>query len=218
MSVLEYSAVVRGTTIIASHGEVSGFTDRDLVHLLPAKSQRVDQKITSGKLFSFARISGLVFAAVSPHTADKQRPLAFLDTLSRRWVSTLGPASASATGHSLDGTFEKDFGSLFDDYAKATSTTELGRELDVTEAVPTDSVTKALDRGAELEAFSSKSETMLATSQEFRAQAASLNFKMHWEWVMLWGGRLLAIVAIIYVVLTWICDGFYLEGCRKPGK
>jgi vesicle-associated membrane protein 7 len=219
MSALEYSAVIRGTTIIASNGEVSGFTEPDLIRLVPARSQRVDQKITAGKLFSFSTISGLVFAAVSPQEADKQRSLAFLEILSRRWVATMGPASTSATDHSLNGTFRKDFGPLFDEYAKTTKTAELARELDATQGVLTESVTKALDRGAELESISSKSEMALATSGEFRAQATSLKWKTYYEWVKLWGGTVVAVVAIIYILLTWVCDGFYLEGCRKrPAK
>jgi vesicle-associated membrane protein 7 len=218
MSGLEYSAVIRGSTVIASHGEAVGFTERDLVRRVPATSQRIDQKITAGKLFSFSTISGLVFAAVSPQAADKQRPLAFLDALSRRWVATLGPASASATDHSLDGTFRKDFASLFDKYAKTTDTAELARELDDTQRVLTESVTKALDRGAELESVSLKTEAMLATSDEFGAQSTSLKLRKYWEWVKLWGGRLLALVAIVYIIFTWVCDGFYLEGCRTPAK
>jgi hypothetical protein len=65
MSLLEYSTVIRGTTVITSHGEVFGFTEQDLIRLVPAKSQWVNQRITSGKLFSFSTISGLVFVAVS---------------------------------------------------------------------------------------------------------------------------------------------------------
>jgi vesicle-associated membrane protein 7 len=103
---------------------------------------------------------------------------AFLDSLLWRWVAALGTTSASATDHSLDGVFRKDFGSLLDEYA---STTELTREFDATQEVLAESAAKALDRGAELESVSSKSEVIVATSEKFRSQVASLKWKLRWE-------------------------------------
>jgi hypothetical protein len=67
--------------------------------------------------------------------------------------------------------FREDFRSLFDEYA---NTTELARGLDETHEVLAKSVAKALDRGAEPESVSSKSEVIVATSEKFRSQAASL--------------------------------------------
>jgi vesicle-associated membrane protein 7 len=176
MSLLEYGAVVRGSTIIASYGDLSGVSERDIIRLLPLPTTRIDQKIASGKLFSFATTPSLTFVAVSPQSVDKQRPLAFLDTLSRRWVAVLGTVSASATDHALDRVFASNCASVFDDFSKVTKTSELARELDETQQVLATGMTKALDRGAELESISSKSETLMSTSEEFRAQATNLKW------------------------------------------
>jgi vesicle-associated membrane protein 7 len=215
MSLLEYSAVVRGSTIIASFGDLSGVSERDIVRLLPPPTTRVDQKITSGKLLSFTTTTSLAFVAVSPQSVDKQRPLAFLDTLSRRWVSSFGVVSASAADHALDRVFASHFAALFDDFSNATKTSELVRELDDAEQILTSGMTKALDRGAELESISSKSETLMSTSEEFRAKAASLKWKMRCQYIKSWLWWILCIVAIIYLLLSFACGGLGLETCLR---
>jgi vesicle-associated membrane protein 7 len=213
MALIDYAAVVRGGTIIASYGDLSGVTERDILRLLPVHSSRIDQKIASSKLFSFITTPALVFVAVSHQAVDKQRPLAFLDTPSRRWAAAFAPASASAGDHGLNQVFASNFASLFDDYAKATKTAEIARELDETQHILTESVTKALDRGAELESISSKSETLMSTSEAFRAQATNLKWKMRCEYIKSGIWRILAIIALIYLLIAWVCGGLKLKRC-----
>jgi vesicle-associated membrane protein 7 len=211
MGLLDYSAVIRGNTIIASYGDLSGFSERELLRLIPDQLLRIDQKITSGRLISFITTPGLVFVAVSQQSVDKQRPLTFLQTLSRRWAAAYGPMSASAADHALDQIFASNFAALFNDYSSATKTSELAGQLDETQQILTESTTKAFDRGAELESISSKTEELLSTSEEFRTLSTNLKWKMRCAWLKSWAGRILLVIVIIYLLLSWLCGGFKLQ-------
>jgi vesicle-associated membrane protein 7 len=211
--VVEFAAILRGQTVIASIGDLNGLSERDIVRLLPNSGFRTEQKISSGKLFSFTSTPGLFYVAVSPQSADKQRPLAFLDTLSRRWAATFGAQSSSASEHSLDQLLAANFSPLFNDYGKVNKTAELASDLDQTQRILTDAMAKGLNRSAELEAISTKGEVLLTTSEEFRAQATNLKWKMRCEYIKSWAIRILVILAIFYFILSRFCGGWKLAKC-----
>jgi vesicle-associated membrane protein 7 len=215
MGLLDYSAVIRGNVVIASFGELLGFSERELLRLVPEQSSQIDQKITSGRLVSFITTPGLVFVAVSQQPVDKQRPLTFLETLSRRWAAAYGPVSASAADHALDQVLASNFAALFNDYSTPTKTAELARQLDETQQILTESMTKALDRGAELDSLSSKSEDLLLTSWEFRAEATNLKWTMRCAWIQSWAARILIVLVFVYFLLSWLCGGFKLQRCLR---
>jgi vesicle-associated membrane protein 7 len=209
---LEYAAVLRGTTVIAAYGDVASVSERDLVRLLPSHTSRIEQKLAGGRLFSFLNTSALTYAAVSEQSGDSQKPLAFLEELSRRWLPNYGFVSASASGHGLDGVFASHFRGLFEGFAGG-KTLQCARELDEAQQILTHSVTKALTRGAELESISSKSENLMATSQEFRTEAGNLKWKMRCQWIKAWAWKVLAVLAVVYLLLSWLCGGWRLRRC-----
>jgi hypothetical protein len=211
--IVEYVAILRGQTIVASIGELNGLSERDIVRLLPGSGFRTEQKISSGKLFSFASTPGLAYVALSPQSVDKQKPLLFLDTLSRRWVATYSVQSASASEHSLDQVFAANFSALFNEYDKPNKTAELNSDLEQTQHILTDAMAKGLDRSAELESISSKGEALLTTSEEFRARATELKWKMRCQYIRSWLVWIAVILACIYFVLTRFCGGWGLESC-----
>jgi vesicle-associated membrane protein 7 len=211
--VVEYAAILRGQTVIASIGDLTALSERDAVRLLPHSGFRTEQKISSGKLFSFTSTPGLSYIAVSPQSVDKQRPLVFLDTLSRRWAATFGAQSSNASEHSLDKLLATNFSPLFNDYGRVNKTAELASDLDQTQRILTDAMAKGLDRSAELEAISTKGEVLLSTSEEFRAQATNLKWKMRWEYIKTWVIRVLIILAIFYFLLSRFCGGWKLKKC-----
>jgi vesicle-associated membrane protein 7 len=212
-AVIEYAAVLRGQVVIASIGDLSGLSEREVIRLVPSSGTRAEQKISSGKLFSFISTPGLFYAALSPQSVDKQRPLAFLDTLSRRWAATYGTQSATAPEHSLDRLLATNFSPLFNEYGRTNKTAELAADLDQTQALLTNAMSKGLDRSAELESISSKSETLLSTSEEFRTQATNLKWKMRCQYIKSWLLWILAIVLLIYFLLSRFCGGWRLSKC-----
>lgn len=213
MSVVSFTAVIRGRIVIAAYGDANCAPERDILKLVPSHSSRVEQKITGGQLFTFVMTSSLTFVAVSPQSVDKQKPIQFLETLSRRWSATYETASGSATAHGLDGVFLSNFAALFSDCNRASKTADLTRDLDETQQVLTSTMSRALDRGDELRGLSSKSESLMATSEEFRSQATNLQWKMRCQYIKSMATWTFAGMLIIYLVLSWICGGYKLGRC-----
>lgn len=211
---ISYVAVVRGKVIIASHGDGSLVSERDIQKLLPPPTSRIEQKITSGRLFTFVTTPALTFMTVSPQSVEKQKPITFLDTLSRRWTAAYGPVSASAGPHGLNSVFQNNFAQLFDDANRPTTkTSEIARQLDETQQILTESMSKALIRGTELDAVSAKTEDLLTSSEEFRSQASNLKWRMKCQQMKSWVTWVVTFIAIFYVVLSWICGGWGLSKC-----
>lgn len=209
---VSYVAVIRGRIIIAAYGDTS-VSERDVLKLLPPATSRIEQKITSGSLFTFITTPALTFMSVSRQSIEKQKPISFLDTLSRRWTATYGPVSASASAHALDSVFQKQFSQLFDDVNKANKTSEIARQLDETQQILTDSMTRALARGAELESVSEKTEVLLSSSEEFRSQASNLKWRMKCQQIRSLSTWIIAGTIILYIILSWMCGGWKLAKC-----
>jgi vesicle-associated membrane protein 7 len=214
IGMIDYCAIFRGSVVIASYGDNSSVSERDIVKLLPPSTSRTQQKIASGKLFTFVTTPGLTFACISQASVDKQRPIVFLDTLSRRWAAQFGPVSASSTPHGLDGIFNKHFAALFNEFSNTSKTSRLSMELEETQDILKQSMTKALDRGSELDTISAKSEDLLVTSEEFRAQATNLKWRMRCQYIRSWITWILIVVLIAYFIASRFCGGFTLKTCR----
>jgi hypothetical protein len=115
MHALTYSAIVRGRTVVASIGDATDLSDDFLVRLLPT---RTEQQIVGDRVFSSLARPPLTFVCVSPLSADRRRPLAFLETLCARWTAAYGAASLDAGRHALDIAFVSHFSTLFADYSR----------------------------------------------------------------------------------------------------
>jgi vesicle-associated membrane protein 7 len=211
MDNIEYVAILRGHTIIASYGDSSATSDRELIKLLPA-TPATEQKITNGKVFTYVPAPSLSFVCVSPQSVDKQRPLQFLGVLSRRWLSTYAPVSASATAHALDSFFAKDFAGLFAEFNQA-KTADLARELEETQRILTQSISRAYERDSDLHNLSSKSENLISTSEEFRRKSTALRKKMQCQWLKSWAWTIVIVLFIIYFIISRFCGGFLLGSC-----
>ncbi|OHS97293.1 Vesicle-associated membrane protein 7 [Tritrichomonas foetus] len=213
MSEIVFCAVLRAKVIIASLGDQSAVSEKDVIKLLPVSS-KTEQKITSGKLFTYMSTPGLTYVCVGPQSADKQRHLTFLDTLSRRWAATYGQISINANPHSLDSVLAQNFSSLFEEFRKpANKTAEVHRRLDETEAILNQSVSKALIRGGDLQAISAKSEDMVSASEEFRSQATNLKRRMRWGYIKSWAIYILFAIIVLYIILSSFCGGYRLQKC-----
>jgi hypothetical protein len=53
----------------------------------------------------------------------------------------------------------------------------------------------------------------MSTSEAFRAQATNLKWKMRCEYIKSGIWRTLAIIALIYLLIAWVCGGLKLKRC-----
>jgi hypothetical protein len=105
------------------------------------------------------------------------------------------------------------FSALFNEYSRPNKTAELNSDLEQTQQILTDAMAKGLDRSAELEAISSKGQALLTTSEEFRARATELKWKLRCQYIRSWLVWIAVILAVIYFVLSRFCGGWRLKGC-----
>ena len=213
-----YAAVIRDSTLIAGYSPSGQDFEKDLLKLYPGSNGKTEQVISSNNVFTYHITPTLCFACVTLQTSDRRIPLNFLDALSRRWASTIGPVQPSATRHSYDRHFEQSFGEFTSNFGKATEkTAEINKKLDETQELMGSALAKAYERGNELGAIDSKTEELLSSSQEFRTQATNLKYKMrckHYKEVATWT---LVVLCVIYLLLSWYCGGFTLKPhCIKP--
>jgi hypothetical protein len=212
---IDYCAIVRNGIIIASYGDSAVISERDLLKLMPIATSQPEQRISSAQLFTFVATPGLTFVTVSRQSVDKNRPIFFLDALSRRWAANFGPVSASSRSHGLDTVFADNFGSLFNEFSNPGRVSSVSKQLQETHGILKDSVEKVFDRTADLRSLSSKSETLRAPSDEFRSEGANSNGRMRWQYIKCGIMWIFLLLLIVSVVLTWICGGFLLKRCRS---
>jgi vesicle-associated membrane protein 7 len=215
MATVENVAVIRAKVVIASFGEAFTIGEPELLKLVPTTATvNAEQKIAFGKLFTFVNSAGLVFVATSPQSADKKRPISFLETVARRWATTFGPASATAASHALDAVLAKDFEPLYNEYNKTNKAQEISRQLEETQSILKESVSKALGRGEDLDVLSTKSEELMTSSEEFRGQATNLKWRMRLQYIKSFLWTTAIVVLGTYIVLALACGGFSLKDCR----
>ena len=215
MSIL-YTAVVRGKVVIASYGEQN--REKDVLRLLPPSSPKLEQKIFGNLIYTFASTPSLVFVCASPQSSNKQVPMNYVDTLSRRWAATLGSQSQNSPPHGLDQAFVENFGSLINEYNKPSDkVSEINAQINETKNLMDGIISKATDRGAELESLDMKSNQLLDTSEEFRTQATNLAWRMRCQWLKTWAIWIVIFLVIIFFILKFICGGWDLRPrCRAP--
>ena len=185
-----YAAVIKGSVVIASFSPSKQDFEKELMKLIPSSGSRTEQVISSSNVFSFLITPTLSFACVSLQTSDRKIPLTYLDALSRRWASVIGPVPQTASKHSYDQSFQHSFGEFTSNFGKATEkTAEINKKLDETQELMNSALTKAYERDGNLHDLDSKTEELLSTSEEFRTQATNLKHQMqckHYKEVAMW--------------------------------
>ena len=212
MSVVFYVGIVRGKTVVAALGDAP-CEDRDIIRIMPQPPARSEQKIFSNSLFTFLTTPELTYVAASPVQADRSKPIEFLATLSRQWAPSHASQSATAAPHALDGVLQSQFARQFAAVNQENRTAALAREMDETHQILTESVSKAFGRGEELQNISTKSENLKSISEEFRRQSTNLKWKMRCQYIKSWVLWILAILVVLFLLLSWVCGGYRLPRC-----
>ena len=211
-------AVIYLGKIIAYYGDRS--LEREILKLAPINGLKTEQKISNSLTFSFYCTQSMVFACVTQQHADQSKPLQFLDEIARRFSSIIGTRIYSATQHSLDMEFAKLFGKSINDFGTQFSKTqEIKNRLDETQKVLQNSVVMATERGDSLSLIQSKTEDLNAASEEFLSQSQALKRKMKCSWIKSNIAKVCIILAVLYLLISFICGGLDLAPrCRSKSE
>ena len=207
-----YTAVVRGKVIIASYSSENVNLGREIQRLIETPFAKNEQRRTRNYLYTFNKGSQLVFICASPLDVDKTVPVSYLDLLSNRWNAAASDKSQSAGQNELSQPFKNLFEATLNEFSQTLSKTEkLKRDLDQTQQIVAESLHSAFNRGENLNSLSAKSENLMSTSGEFKAQATSLKNKMFCAKVKSTIFYFSVIIVIIYLILVFVCGGWDLK-------
>lgn len=215
-----YAAVAKDRMIIASYIADKTDFEKEVVKLLPQASARTEQVISSNHVFSYLSTTSLVFACVTPQTEDRRVPLNYLDVISRRWGATILGSNNATTSHCYDKQFADAFGEFTKSFANpAYKTKGIQQTLEQTQAELTSAMTKAYERGNQLDDLDDKSQQLLSNSEDFRAASTQLKNQMrckYYKELFFW---FVVIFIVFYLLLAMICGGMNLKPrCVKSSK
>ena len=213
---IEYTAIARGGIIIATYSNNNIDLSREIQKLLETPFVKNEQRRMNRFIFTFYKGNPLTFICATSIETEKQIPLIYLEILSSRWSSLVGDKSNLAGPHSLSLPYKNIFEITIKEATQPLSRTEkIKRDLDQTQRMVTDSVNLALNRNNELEKLNSKTEDLVATSDEFRIQANNMKNKMFCSWIKSMSLYGILFLLFIYIILTFFCGGYSLQNCFK---
>lgn len=212
-----FTAVARGNVIISTHSTDGTTYEREVMKLLDNPIQHNEQCRMNHLLFTFYRSNNLIFVCVTSGNSSRQLPFQYLEALSSRWNLIVGDKGNSAGPHSLTGQTKELFDTVLSQVSESSSKTEkIKRDLDQTQKIVTESVQMALKRDNDLNHLSSKTEGLMSTSEDFRMQATNLKNKNRWLYYKSIALKLLIIIILLYLIISFICGGIFLKPrCRK---
>ena len=213
-----FTIVARGKTILASYSPDGTDLTREMQKLLGTPFVKNEQRRMNRYIYTFLHKNNLTFISASQADENISTSLKYLDTLADKWVLNLGDKSKIAPAFSMSEDGRGIFQSVIQEIESTSKTEKIKRDLEKTQRMVQDSVEMALVRGGELQSLSSKAEDLLSTSNEFKNQATNLKKTMQCAYYKSKIIYIIAIIAIIYFILTFICGGLSLKRCIPSSK
>ena len=211
MSKISFAAVSRGSIILATFSPENVDLEKDVQKLLEQPFVKNEQRRMNYYIFSFYKAGNLTFICASPPETNRQIPLSFLELASNRWNISLAERSQTAGPHSLTGESRALFESVLNETNSLTKTEKLKHELEQTQKIVTDSMKMALSRGDELQQLTNHSESLIASSESFKAQSQNLKSKMRCSYYKSLALKVFIALVVVYLLLVFVCGGFRLK-------
>ncbi|VAI50986.1 unnamed protein product [Triticum turgidum subsp. durum] len=145
-------------------------------------------------------------------------PFAFLEDIHGKFVKTYGRAALTALAYAMNDEFSRVLSKQMDYYSNdpnADCITRMKGEMDQVRSIMIDNIDKVLERGDRLEMLVDKTTTMQGNTMRFKRQARRFRNTVWWRNVKLTAAVILILLAIIYIVLAYMCHGFTLPSCVR---
>ena len=219
MSNIVFVAVSRGNVILATYIPQSGVDlERDVQKLVTQSLKNNEQRRMNYYIFTIVKSNpmNLTFICASSNEKfdDPQFSFKYLDQLSTRWNFTYGDKASlisTAEPHSLTKSSQNLFESVLKEVTNISKTEKMKQNLDQTQRLMEDSVKGAIGRDEQLHQLTNKSESLMATSESFKAQSQNLKNKMRCSYYRSLFLKIFIALLVIYVILTFVCGGVTLK-------
>uniref|UniRef100_A0ACD5Z9Q2 Uncharacterized protein n=1 Tax=Avena sativa TaxID=4498 RepID=A0ACD5Z9Q2_AVESA len=227
MGKIQYAMVARGATVLAEHGGAGGTASnagpiaRQILERLNATAGADDCHVsyTQGLyVFHVRRADGLTALCMTDDAAGRRIPFLFLEDIHGKFVKTYGRAALTALAYAMNDEFSRVLSKQMDYFSNDPNADSINRmkgEMDQVRSVMIDNIDKVLERGDRLELLVDKTATMQGNTMRFKRQARRFRNTVWWRNVKLTVVLIFILLAIIYLVLAFMCHGFTLPSCVR---
>ncbi|XP_022751668.1 vesicle-associated membrane protein 711-like isoform X1 [Durio zibethinus] len=168
-------------------------------------------------IFHVKRTDGLTVLCLADDSSERRIPFAFLEDIHKKFVKTYGRAIHSASAFAMNDEFSRILSQQMDHFSKDPTADRLNRlkeEMSQVRSVMVDNIEKLLERGDRLALLVEKTSTMQGNAIRFKSQARRYKNAIWWRDFKFTATLILMLLLIIvYVLLTFFCNGLFLSSC-----
>ena len=224
-----YAAVSASQVVLAEFAAASAKGNfKELAHQLLRKidvesGQRRMTYEADGFNFNYLLEHGVIFLCLSEQSMGRSAPFAFLKAVAKQFASQYGKRGRGAPEMSMQRDFApvlKRFAERFSDPNVALGAggsdgvESLQNDLEEVTSVMRENISHVLERGQQLESLVVQSESLINSSNDFRAHATSLKRNMWWENARLKIALAVGVVLLLFVLSASACGGVSFPSCR----
>ncbi|KAG8381742.1 hypothetical protein BUALT_Bualt05G0004200 [Buddleja alternifolia] len=214
-----YALVARGSVVLAEFSATSTTANsitRQIMEKIPGNNDTNVSYSQDRYIFHVKRTDGLTVLCMADDTAGRRIPFAFLEEIHQRFVRTYGRAVLSAQAYAMNDEFSRVLSQQMQYYSNDPNADRINRlksEMSEVRNVMIQNIDKVLERGDRLELLVDKTTNMQGNAFRFRKQSRRFRNTMWWRNVKLMMALIFLILAIIYVVMAFVCHGLTLPSC-----
>ncbi|XWS70738.1 hypothetical protein CRYUN_Cryun03dG0074200 [Craigia yunnanensis] len=218
-----YGMVARGQVVLAEFSATqmiaSTIARQILEKMNEAKNDNNYSFSHDHYIFHVKRTDGLTVLCMADDASGRRIPFAFLEDIHHKFVKTYGRAIHSASAYAMNDEFSRVLSQQMDHFSNDPNADRLNRlkgEMSQVRGVMIDNIEKVLERGDRLALLVEKTGTMQGNSLRFKRQARRYKNAMWWRDCKFMATLILLLLLIIlYVLLTFVCHGFFLSSCLQ---
>ncbi|XP_076956536.1 vesicle-associated membrane protein 711-like [Bidens hawaiensis] len=167
-------------------------------------------------IFHVKRMDGLTVLCMADDVSGRRIPFAFLEDIHQRFVRTYGRAILSAQAYGMNDEFSRVLSQQMQYYSNDPNADRINRlkgEMNQVQNVMIQNIDKVLERGDRLEILVDKTSTMQSNTFRFRKQSRRYRNLIWWRNVKLMFAFIFLLLVLVYVVVSFACNGFTLTTC-----
>ncbi|CAO2190203.1 unnamed protein product, partial [Urochloa humidicola] len=217
-----YALVARGTVVLAEFAAVSGNAGavaRRILEKLPPDAESRLCFAQDRYIFHVLRDqAGITFLCMANDTFGRRIPFLYLEDIQMRFMKNYGRVAHFALAYAMNDEFSRVLHQQMEFFSSNPSADTLNRlrgEVSEIHTVMVDNIEKILDRGDRISLLVDKTSTMQDSAFHFRKQSKRLRRALWMKNAKLLAVLTVAIVVLLYLIISAFCGGLSLPSCRS---
>jgi len=217
-----YALVARGTVVLAEFAAVSGNAGAVARRILEKLPPDADSRLCFAQdryIFHVLRDqAGITFLCMANDTFGRRIPFLYLEDIQMRFMKNYGRVAHSALAYAMNDEFSRVLHHQMEFFSSNPSANTLNRlrgEVSEIHTVMVDNIEKILDRGDRISLLVDKTSTMQDSAFHFRKQSKRLRRALWMKNAKLLAVLTVAIVVLLYLLISAFCGGLSLPSCRS---